>query len=104
MRTIANSHYRSHTGPLFAKNNPLNVTDMYTLELGVFMYKYSISDPPVAFKEYFMKRSAIHDYPTRHINNLNLTNAGNLFSTMLFELMARSFGTRFQKQSENLNL
>ena len=52
IRTITNSQYRSHTGPLFAKSNLLNVTDMYTLELGVFMYKYSINDLPLAFKEY----------------------------------------------------
>ena len=80
IRTITNSQYRSHTGPLFAKSNLLNVTDMYTLELGVFMYKYSINDLPVAFKEYFMKRSDIHDYPTRHVNNLNLTNNRTSFS------------------------
>ena len=80
IRTITNSHYRSHTGPLFAKINLLNVTDMYTLELGVFMYKYSTNDLPVAFKEYFMKRSDIHDYPTRHVNNLNLTNNRKSFS------------------------
>ena len=55
---------------------------MYTLELGVFLYKYSIKDLPVAFKEYFMKRSDIHDYPTRHVlvNNLNLTNNRKYFS------------------------
>ena len=47
---------------------------MYTLELGVLMYKYSINDLPVAFNEYFMKSFDIHDYPTRHVNNLNLTN------------------------------
>ena len=80
IRTITNSQYRSHTGPLFAKSNLLNVTDMYTLELGVFMYKYSINDLPVAFKEYFMKRSDIHDYPTRYVNNLNLTNNRKSFS------------------------
>ena len=57
VRTITNSHYRSHTRPLFAKNNLLNVSDMYTLELGVFMYKYSINDLPVAFKEHFMSTS-----------------------------------------------
>ena len=74
-----NSHYRSHSWPSFAKNNLLNVTDMYTLELGVFIYKYSINDLPVAFKEYF-KRSDIHDYPTRHVNNLNLTNNRKSFS------------------------
>ena len=80
IRTITNSQYRSHTGPLFAKSNLLNVTDMYTLELGVFMYKYSINDLPVAFKEYFIKRSDIHDYPTRHVKYLNLTNNRKSFS------------------------
>ena len=47
---------------------------MYTLKLGVFMYRFSISDLPVAFKEYFTKRSDIHDYLTKHVNDLNLTN------------------------------
>ena len=35
----------------------LTVIDMYTLELGVFMFRFTISDLPVAFKEYFKKRS-----------------------------------------------
>ena len=46
------------------------VTDMYNLELGVFMYRFSIGDLPVALKNYFSKRSDIHDYPTRHGNDL----------------------------------
>ena len=53
---------------------------MYTLELGVFMYRFSISDLPVAFREYLTKRSEIHDYPTRHVNDLNLTNNKKSFS------------------------
>ena len=53
---------------------------MYTLELGVFMYRFSISDVPVAFKEYFTKRSEIYDYPTTHANDLNLTNNKKSFS------------------------
>ena len=53
---------------------------MNTLELGVFMYRFSISDLPVAFKEYFTKRSEIHDYPTRHVNDLNLKNNKKFFS------------------------
>ena len=36
------------------------------------MYKYS--------KGYFMKRVDIHDYPTRHVNNFNLTNNRKSFS------------------------
>ena len=42
---------------------------MYSLELGVFMYTFSTNDLPLAFKEYF-----IHDYPPRHVNDLDLTN------------------------------
>ena len=53
---------------------------MYILELGVFMYRFSIDDLPVAFKNYFSKRSDIHEYPTRHINDLNLTNNKKSFS------------------------
>ena len=53
---------------------------MYTLELGVFMYRFSIDDLPVAFKNCFSKRSDIHEYPTRHVNDLNLANSEKLFS------------------------
>ena len=42
----------------------LKYTDMYTLELGVLMYKYSTMIYLYAFQEYFMKSSDIHDYPT----------------------------------------
>ena len=48
IRTITNSHYRSHTGSLFAECNFLTVTNMYNIELGVFMYRFSIDDLPVA--------------------------------------------------------
>ena len=37
IRTISNSHYRSHTGPLFLKHNILNVYDTYKLSIGIFM-------------------------------------------------------------------
>ena len=80
IRVISNSHYRCHTAPLFAKCNFLTVTDMYSLELGVFMYKFSTNDLPSAFKEYFHKRSSIHNYQTRHVNDLNLTNNKKSFS------------------------
>ena len=52
---------------------------MYFLELGVFMYKYSMNELPNAFDNYFTKRSDIHDYQTRHVNDLNLTNNKKAF-------------------------
>lgn len=80
IRTITNSHYRSHAEPLFKESNILNINDMYKLELGVFMYKFSINDLPVAFDDYFTKRTNIHDYPTRFANDLNLTKNKKVFS------------------------
>ena len=44
------------------------------------MYKFSTNDLPLAFKEYFPRRSNIHDYPTRQVNDLNLTNNNKSFS------------------------
>ena len=62
IRTISNSHYGSHTQPLFAKHNILKVNDMYSLELVVFMYMYSTNDLPNIFNDYFTKRSDIARY------------------------------------------
>ena len=84
IRTISNSHYRSHTQPLFAKHNILKVNDMYSLELGVFMYKSSTNDLPGIFNDYFTKRSDIHGYQTRHVNDLNLTKNKNKNKKTLF--------------------
>ena len=53
---------------------------MYILELGVFMCRFSIGDLPVAFINYFSKRSDIHEYPTRHVNDINLANNKKSFS------------------------
>ena len=49
------------------------------MELGVFMFKYSINDLPRAFKTFFSKRSDVHNYPTRHGNDFNMTNNKKTF-------------------------
>ena len=40
----------------------------------------SINELPIAFKDYFKQRSDIHNYLTRHVNDLNLTNNKKSFS------------------------
>ena len=49
IRTISNSHYRSHTRPLFSKFNILNVHDTFKLNLGIFMYRYHSNQLPPIF-------------------------------------------------------
>ena len=64
LKTVSNSHYRAHTGPLFVKYNVLNVYDMYKLENGAFMFifKYSNNLLPNGFSIFFTTRSEINDY------------------------------------------
>ena len=80
IRVITKSHYRSHTGPLFSKTNILTIQDMYKVDLGVFMYRYSIKDLPSIFDDYFSKRSDVHGYPTRHVNDYNIMKNKRSFS------------------------
>ena len=80
LRTISNSHYRSHSGPLFLKYNLLNVYDMYNLETGTFMYKYSNGQLPTAFDNIFTTRSKIHSYQTRYKENYQQTRHVTSFS------------------------
>ena len=74
---------------------------MYTLQLGVFMYRLSIIDLPVVFKEYFTKRSEIHNYPTRHVNDLMWHIIRNPFPIMLLEQVVLFFGAHYQKHWKN---
>ena len=53
---------------------------MYSLELGVFTCKYPTNDLPNIFNDYFTKRSDIHSYQTRHVNDLNFTKNKKHFS------------------------
>ena len=80
MRVISNSHYRSHSAPLFNKFNITNVFDSYQLELGVFMYKYANGELPSSFNNFFTKRSDIHNYQTRYKNDYNQTRNKKCFS------------------------
>ena len=77
---------------------------MYSLEIGVFMYRFSTNYLALAFKEYLHKCSSIHNYQTRHINDLNLTNNKKLFSDHSFEHVVPYFGTPYLQQLKILNL
>ena len=52
MRLISNSEYLSPTKPLFEKFNTLNIFDMYTKEVAIFMFKYMNNMLPVSFDNF----------------------------------------------------
>ena len=75
IRIISLEHYRSHTGPLFKKNNVLNIFDTFKLELGVFMYKHQTNLLPQTFSNYVIKHNQIHKYPTRNAEDYGIKKA-----------------------------
>ena len=53
VRSITKSHYRSHSAPLFKQLKILNVYDTYKLEVGVFMFRYSLNQLPERVTAFF---------------------------------------------------
>ena len=80
VRSITNSHYRSHSAPLFKELNILNVYDAYKLEIDTFMFRYSSNNLPDGFKCFFSKNSDLHEYYTRNGNDFTLTRNKKVFS------------------------
>ena len=81
IRTISNSHYRSHTGPLFSKFNILNVHDTFKLNLDIFMY---IDTTQINFHQffstYFTKHVQTHNNPTRNAQDYSINKTKKMFS------------------------
>ena len=57
VRSITKSHHRSHSAPLFKQLKILNVYDK--LEVGVFMFRYSLNQLPERFTAFFFKKMVI---------------------------------------------
>ena len=101
-RTISNSHYRSHTGPLFSKYNVLNVHDTFKLNLGIFLYKHHTNQLPLIFSTYFTKHVQIHNYPTRNAQDYSINITKKMFSIVQLEIVDLFFLEFFGRNSETL--
>ena len=97
IRTISNSHYRSHTGPLFKKYNILNIHDTFKLNLGSFMYKHHTGQLPNIFSEYFTKHEQTHNYNTRNAQDYSINKTKKSFS----DRAVRNCGPSFWNSLEN---
>ena len=69
---MSNSHYLSHSAPLFNKYNLLNVYDIYLLEVCTFMYKEFNNKLPDIFHKYFNQQKSLHKYQTRHAEDYEI--------------------------------
>ncbi len=80
LRIISNSHYLSHSAPLFRNYKLLNVNDTYELELGTFMYKHFTKQLPEAFQNYFVMQRNLHKYHTRNNGDYEIPHAKTEFA------------------------
>ena len=98
IRTISNSHYRSHTGPLFSKYNVLiNIHDTCKLNLGIFMYKHHTNQLLPIFSTYFTKHVQTHNYPTRNAQDYSINITKKMFSDRAIRNCGPSFWNSLDK-------
>ena len=97
IRTISNSHYRSHTGPLFSKFNILNVNDTFKLNLGIFMYRHHSNQLPSIFSTYFTKHVQTHNYPTRNAKDYSINKTKKMFSDCAIKNCGPTFWNSLDK-------
>ncbi len=72
MRVISNSEYLSHTEPIFKMFKVLNIFDMFTKEVAIFMFKYNNKMLPRSFENFFQTHKENHNYNTRNRNDYKI--------------------------------
>ena len=71
-RTVMMLHIRTHTDALFLEHKILKLKDLYSFQLGQFMFKYNNNHLPKIFNDSFHRNSHVHKYPTRRSNEFHL--------------------------------
>ena len=65
VRLIQGARKDAHTAPIFRDLNLLNLTQIRSLQIGEFIYRYEHNLLPTSFAGYFTLGSQIHDHFTR---------------------------------------
>ena len=70
IRVISNSHYVSHSLPIFVQLKTLPLPYLVKLNILIFMFKLHRGILPEIFNNMFKTNQLIHTYPTRNCQNL----------------------------------
>lgn len=85
LRTINGAKYNEHTNTFFYNMNILKVPELYTWQLGKYMYRSFMGSLPHYLQICFMRNKDLHNYQTRHQLNLCVpSHKKNLFHKSLF--------------------
>ena len=101
LRTICNIPARSHTDPLFFKHKILKIKDLYSFQLGQFMYKFNNNSLPVIFDSMFLKNQSFHNYPTRQSNEFHLPRVRTLLAQNTFLYSGPKFWNSLHNEIKN---
>ena len=94
LRIICNTNARSHTNQLFLQNKILKIEDLYSFQLGQFMYNYNNNTLPSVFNRMFPKNQSFHNYHTRQSNEFHLPLLRTLLAKNTFIYTGPHFGIR----------
>jgi len=70
IRLVTNSAYLAHTAPLFKQLNTLTLTDLVSMQIGIFMFNYVNKLLPPVFTQFIKVNPATHRQTTRSSSNL----------------------------------
>ena len=80
LRTVHNKSYNSHTDPLFKQSGILRVSDLYQLEVVLFMYDYVRTKLPLSFRNIFKFNCDVYDaYITRRAQMFHIPKTKSRF-------------------------
>ena len=74
LRICTGAPHFANSDPLFRNLKTLKITDINTLQVAIFMFKYFNNQLPSPFDNMFTLNNLIHSYPTRSSQNFHLTN------------------------------
>ena len=91
LRIISNTDFRAHTDVLFSSNKLLKIHDIYSLQLGAFMFSLNNDELPLIFNSMFIKNKQYHSYPTRLSGSFHLPKTRTLFANHIFTFTGPKF-------------
>ena len=72
VRAISRLKRLAHSAPYFQNLQILTISDIYTLQVSQFMFKFLSNSLPANFSNYFVINSSVHSYNTRKSQDFHL--------------------------------
>ena len=91
IRIVNRKPFLAHTNELFLSNKVFKITDLFLLNLGVFMYKLFLNTLPGAFSNMFIRNEDLHTYPTRHSHSYRLPRTRTVFAQKTIKFTGPKF-------------